>query len=196
VLIISATISYMILCGMVLYGVQLGFGKHIWNIAPYNVIIQQVKQVIKVLFVCQIFYATSISLAKLSIVALYIRVFPNPLFHKIILATSALIIAMWVCSIFVTIFQCNPIDGAWDFEIKDAKCITYVDYQFVSGIINAITDIILCVSPLPMVIKVQISRREKYMVCGLFGLGFLYVPLIPNRALSNPLSFLVPAQHL
>ena len=59
----------------------------------------------QVLFICQIFYATGISLAKLSIVALYLRIFPNRVFYRIILATSFVIVAMWICSILVTIFQ-------------------------------------------------------------------------------------------
>jgi hypothetical protein len=160
---------------MVVYGIQLGLGKHVWQVAPFNAIIQQMKLLIGIFFAIQAFYATSIALAKLSIVALYLRVFPHQLLHKISFTTSGLIVIMWISSIIAIIIEAIQTKGGNAIEFNEGEWATYVDYQLAASIINAVTDVILCVSPLPIVIKLQMSKRDKIIVSGLFGLGFLYV---------------------
>ena len=122
----------------------------------------------------QIFYATSISLAKLSIMACYLRVFSqNGILCKIMLANGAVVVALFICSVLVTVFQCNPVQAAWDFQIQGAHCISIVDYFYVAATINGVTDLVLCFAPLPLVYKLKISMKEKVVVSLLFGLGFL-----------------------
>jgi hypothetical protein len=159
---------------MVMYGIRLGLGKHVWQVAPFNAIIQQMQRLIEIFFVIQVFYATSISLAKLSIVVLYLRVFPTQLLHNICFATSGLIVIMWVASIIAIISEAIQTKGASAVEFHEDEWMTYVDYHLAASIINAVTDVILCISPLPIVIKLQMSKRDKTIVSGLFGLGFLY----------------------
>jgi hypothetical protein len=55
---------------------------------------------------------------------------------------------LWICGIFVPIFQCKPISGAWDF-VAEGSCINYIDYLYASSAINVFTDIVLCALPIP-----------------------------------------------
>ena len=107
--------------------------------------------------------------------ACYRRVFVDLTLSRIMLANGAIVIAFWICSIFVSIFRCNPVSAAWDFQNPDAHCIDTVNYFYVAGAVNGITDLVLCVAPLPLVYQLQITRKEKVIISVLFGLGFLLV---------------------
>jgi hypothetical protein len=55
---------------------------------------------------------------------------------------------LWICGIFVPIFQCQPVNGAWAFTARGA-CINYVGYLYASSAINVFTDVLLCTLPIP-----------------------------------------------
>ena len=101
------------------------------------------------------------------------RVFPDPILRKILFATAFIVIALWICSMTVTIFECTPVAAAWDFELEGAKCIDLVTFFYVASAINGITDVVLCVAPLPLVYRLQTSVKEKALVSFLFGAGVL-----------------------
>jgi hypothetical protein len=72
--------------------------------------------------------------------------------------------------VFVTLFQCRPLRGAWNFTIE-RTCIDYVSYLYASSVINVITDIVLCVLPLPYLMKLSMSRKQRIILCVLIGGG-------------------------
>jgi hypothetical protein len=118
-------------------------------------------------------YATAVTLTKASIIASYLRVLPTPIFRQLMYATAALITAMWICSVLVTIFQCDPVAGAWDFMLQKKKCLNILAFFYVAGSINILTDLILCTAPLPLFWRLEISLRERIILCMLFGTGVL-----------------------
>jgi hypothetical protein len=136
------------------------------NLEPSNNLTQY-------LFTCQALYATAVTLTKLSIVNSYIRVFPTPWFHRLMYGTAAIIVAFWVCSVFITIFQCNPVRAAWDFTLPHRACVPILKYFYVAASINIATDLILCLSPLPVCWSLGISIHERVVLCVLFGVGLL-----------------------
>jgi hypothetical protein len=123
--------------------------------------------------VCQILYATAITFTKASIIALYLRILPKTLFRRLMYVTAAVILALWICSVLVTIFQCDPIRGAWDFELQNKKCVRIVNFFYVASSVNVITDLLLCTSPLLLFWKLKIALNERVMLCVLFGFGLL-----------------------
>ncbi len=50
-----------------------------------------------------------------------------------------------------------------------------------STAINVTTDLILCIVPIPLFWRLQLPKRQKIMISGLFFLGGLYVPYRPLR---------------
>ncbi|KAH7551433.1 hypothetical protein BM1_09749 [Bipolaris maydis] len=72
--------------------------------------------------------------------------------------------------VFVTFFQCIPYYGAWEFTIE-RKCIDYVAYLYASSAVNVITDIALCVLPLPYFWRLDMSRKQRIILCMLLGGG-------------------------
>jgi hypothetical protein len=66
----------------------------------------------------------------------------------IMYATLFVTVGLLICGIFVPIFQCKPVSGAWDFA-RQESCIDYIDYLYASSAINVLTDIVLCALPIP-----------------------------------------------
>jgi hypothetical protein len=100
------------------------------------------------LLVCQVLYACAIALTKAAIVSSYLRFIQDKNFRLIMYATLFITGGLWICGIFVPIFQCRPVTGAWAFTAR-GSCINYVDYLYASSAVNVFTDIVLCTIPIP-----------------------------------------------
>lgn len=87
--------------------------------------------------------------------------------------TAAIILAVWVCSLFITIFQCDPIEGAWDFTLQSKKCLPILKFFYFGSSVNIATDLVLCISPMPLFWKLNASLNERVILCLLFGTGLL-----------------------
>ena len=115
-------------------------------------------------------YTSSLTLVKLSIIAAYHRIFPTLTIRRVMYVLAGFIVAVWIVNIFTTIFQCSPIDGAWNFDIAP-KCISVMKVYYFSTAFSILTDILLVVLPLPLFWKLKLPLREKWIITVLFGLG-------------------------
>ena len=74
-------------------------------------------------YVAQIFYKLTINLTKASILLLYLRIFVQRWFRISSYILMTLILAYMVATTGASIWQCNPIAGAWDKSLRP-KCIS------------------------------------------------------------------------
>lgn len=139
------------------------------------------------LYVCQVLYACAIAFTKVAIIASYLRFIQDRKFCIAMYVTGIVIGGLWVtgkweygacikhllirAGVFVTVFQCRPVSGAWDFMIRNRKCINFVDYLYASSSISVTTDIILCVLPWPYLWKLNMPKKQRVVLCLLFGGG-------------------------
>jgi hypothetical protein len=79
--------------------------------------------------------------------------------------------------IFVSIFQCIPVQAAWkrwDRTVQ-ARCVSANSVGWANGAINIILDIVILVLPLPELTKLSMSKERKIHVILVFSLGSLQV---------------------
>lgn len=177
---ILALISALLLSTACLIGESYGLGKHIWNLSsnlldlPYDV-----GRVTKSLYGCYLAYSTSITFTKLSIMATYTRIFPNGLLRYSIYVIGVVVVIFWITSVFAIIFTCVPVQAAWDYSIRNARCIHILDYFYTSAGVNIATDLLLCFVPLPTIWRLQMPKAQRVVVCLIFGMGTLYALLSP-----------------
>jgi len=112
------------------------------------------------LFVCQILYAFAIALTKLAIITSYLRLIQTPTFRLVMYITLFVTAGLWICGVFVSIFQCRPISGAWDYTAQQS-CIDYVSFLYASSSVNVLTDIVLCALPVPHLWRLSKSFAAK-----------------------------------
>ncbi|OIW26664.1 hypothetical protein CONLIGDRAFT_683625 [Coniochaeta ligniaria NRRL 30616] len=158
------------LCITTLFALRYGLGQHVWNMRSSD-IHNDISHLIQLMLIDHIFGSCATTFTKLSIVASYLRIFPYRGLRILMYATAAVTIALFVASIFTTIFQCMPIAAAWDFTITNAKCYKLVDYLYSSTAVNIVTDLILCIAPLPCLWNLQLPRRQKVTISALFFVG-------------------------
>jgi len=115
-------------------------------------------------------YTTGIGCAKISVLLMYHRCFPSQRFRICLWAVGTFIAAYSFVQFLVIIFQCTPVRGAWDPSIK-ASCIHLMLELEIMGILNAITDIITVLLPMPMLWKLQMPLKQKIEVMLTFLVG-------------------------
>lgn len=86
---------------------------------------------------------------------------------------SFFVVGSSVAITFTTIFPCRPISAAWDYGMKEYKCIDRSSVYQATAIIGAITDAMVLAVPIPVVLPLQISKRQKIGLIAIFCIGFV-----------------------
>ncbi|POS73666.1 hypothetical protein DHEL01_v207940 [Diaporthe helianthi] len=127
---------------------------------------------LKLLYAGQIIYASTILTAKLSILALYWRLFPTAFMKRGCVVLAALT-AMWaIAGVLVDIFQCTPVSKTFDTSMKvDGDCISQTGYCLGMIIPNILIDIMILSLPTFEVAKLHLPRSQRIALGSVFLLG-------------------------
>lgn len=125
------------------------------------------------MYVAHIFYAAASAFTKLSIITSYLRIFPDTSLRRVLYTTAVLVIGIGISAIFATIFQCWPLQAAWDFSIEDRKCFQFSTFLYANAAISTVTDFLLVAAPLPYFWSLVLPLRQRLVICFLFGVGFI-----------------------
>jgi hypothetical protein len=129
-------------------------------------------------------YATSLAFTKISILLFYLRLSPARWFRFLVWTLIAIVITYAVVYDVMSIFGCKPLAASWDLRLMPtAKCVdTFTKYMALS-VLNIIIDIFTLILPMPVVVPLQMSIRQKISICAVFATGGLFV--LPFVALST-----------
>ena len=93
---------------------------------------------------------------------------------------------LWAVGIFIigysgvlggaSLVQCIPLNYIWDRTVK-GYCLKIPLAATILAAFNVLTDIIILVMPMPLLWKLQMERKEKLQIMGMFLLGGLYASL-------------------
>lgn len=82
------------------------------------------------------------------------------------------VIAMYLASFVVGIFQCTPIPRMWDHTLP-GHCFNMPVLYNLGATYNIASDLVILVLPMPIVWRLQMPRSKKYAVTGIFLMGGL-----------------------
>jgi hypothetical protein len=85
---------------------------------------------------------------------------------------SFLVVA-YTAMLFLTIFDCTPVYKAWN-PTAPGHCFPVRILPYISGILNAATDIYVLVLPIPTLWGLHLKTSRKIRVMAIFSLGILY----------------------
>ncbi|EKG16292.1 hypothetical protein MPH_06501 [Macrophomina phaseolina MS6] len=168
--------DYLVTCayvaGMVLFiaccvGTKFGLGYHFVAVSEGDFITFR-----KIQFLMQLSYIASFVASKLSFAALYLRVFPEQLFRRIIVSLSVLLVAEYIEETVVICLQCRPIQKLWQPTI-DGSCMDLRTFYYVAFAVKLATDLTLFLLPIPALQRLQTSLGKKIGVLAMFSLGLL-----------------------
>jgi hypothetical protein len=167
---------------------QAGIGyDHVTTIAAkYGM--EPITKLLKLIIPLQFLWVLSLSCTKISILSLYIRIFPVAWVKWVSWATMGVIIAWTIATILAGCLICRPFAFNWDQTIPGGSCGDQVSSFTVTGVINLVTDIIVLVTPMPRLYMLQMATYKKVTLITVFGLGLVY-ELLSNASLSIANSF-------
>ncbi|KAF6807180.1 integral membrane protein [Colletotrichum sojae] len=120
-----------------------------------------------------LFYSLSLTLTKVSILLLYIRILHTydlvRQLGKLLLVLVAVSHAWIVASILTT---CVPLRAAWDFDTPGAYCHPAAVF-WGNACLHLVTDVFIFLLPLPVISGMRLPRRQKLGLYFVFCLAFL-----------------------
>ena len=130
----------------------------------------------KWIFIASCIYLPSLLGYKMSILCLYVRIFDVSRGFRWATWGAMFVTAGYLFSNFWTqIFGCRPIAKYWKPDMA-GHCIRTLEADYGYGSLNFITDLIIFILPLPMVWRLQLSRRDKIGLSVVFMIGSVSVP--------------------
>ncbi|KAI0410957.1 hypothetical protein F5X98DRAFT_384561 [Xylaria grammica] len=128
---------------------------------------------------------------KVSILDIYIRIFPIKTFIAICRGFIAFQVA-WVLAAFLEILLlCRPLAYQWDKSIPGGVCGSFFQSYYSTHIIIFITDFALALLPVPVLWKLKMEPRKKISVALMFALGltiiiFNLIRLVWREKVASP----------
>ncbi|KAI9037238.1 putative integral membrane protein Pth11-like [Aspergillus affinis] len=144
-----------------------GMGSHLEMIPPDHLTVY-----LKIGWSNSFIYTTAIMFTKLSILALYKRLFST---HSMVLTVNivALFVILWTFAVYiVSVMQCIPVQKFW-IPTLDGQCIEPAKLFYTQQIPNILSDVILLVIPLKPVWSLSISKKQRVLLSFVFLVGCL-----------------------
>ncbi|OQE44646.1 hypothetical protein PENCOP_c002G04473 [Penicillium coprophilum] len=133
--------------------------------------IKPITKLLQLIIPLQFLWVLSLSCTKVSILLLYLRIFPVTWVVRISWATIGVIIAWTVGTILAGCLICRPFAFNWDQTIPGGSCGDQVTSFTVTGVINLVTDVVVLVTPMPLLYNLQMAMYKKVTFITIFGLG-------------------------
>lgn len=129
-------------------------------------------------FISSFFYLGALFGYKFSILLLYLRLFSvNEYFRYCTWAVMTFVFGYLFANLLTQLFGCTPIVEHF------GHCVLSTRVGLAYGSMNFISDIFIIVLPLPIVWRLQLSRKEKLGVTLIFMSGVMQVPTFDATAL-------------
>lgn len=117
----------------------------------------------------------SIALTKISMLLLFLRLFPDQAFRlatKLVLAVTT---AWGVAMLIAKVLSCRPLPyfwTMWDGE-HEGVCIDHEYMLWAHASINILLDLVIIGLPMPTLISMNLSWRKKLAICVMFAVGIV-----------------------
>ncbi|KAL4744144.1 hypothetical protein BDV11DRAFT_3255 [Aspergillus similis] len=171
IVMIVAMLLYIMFCGCMIGGSLWGTGKHLFELTP-----KQRTIAMEYWWFCNISYAVSSVLAKLSVCIFLLRVMPFPCHRAALYTVTALAICSGIPFFVLLIIQCSPVSFWWtrmkgdtDGHCGYVNAIAVMLYIFSAS--SALFDLTVALLPVILVRNLQMNRRTKAAVAGLLGMA-------------------------
>ncbi|KAF1925645.1 uncharacterized protein M421DRAFT_12953, partial [Didymella exigua CBS 183.55] len=156
---------------VILANEHFGWNKHIWDIP-----LESLSSSLKIGLVAKIAYIWAASCTRLSLHFFYYRLTGGankPWFKWLVHANVALTVSILITVTFVSIFACHPVSDYWKIGSAPGTCLDEGASGLGSGIVNCIADFTTWLTPIPLVIGLQMPLRQRISIIALFALGII-----------------------
>lgn len=136
------------------------------------------------LYITFVIYNGGLTTTKMALLAQYHRIIAVHDNMRIICLAVSLFVGIWcLIAFFWGAFQCTPVAKIWDPSIP-GTCFPTSVLWYSTAVGNIVTDVMVFILPLPIVARLNLPTRQKFLVLGVLCLGFLYAPPLPNHTMG------------
>ncbi|KAI1873571.1 hypothetical protein JX265_005193 [Neoarthrinium moseri] len=144
-----------------------GLGRDMWTLS-----IDTVGEFLRGLYLMELCYFTEALFIKLSMIAFYLRIFPDKNIQRTLIGTAIFVGISGVVFLLSAIFQCTPVAFFWkQVETQQGRCLDIGALACAHGAVSIALDIWLLMIPLSRLRGLQMSRGKKMGVASMFLIG-------------------------
>lgn len=160
-----AWMTVVALVGLFGNGLKLGSGAHIWNLRLDNL-----DEYTKTLVSAVILSNLASNLPRIAILLFYLRINPAKSFRYGTFAVIWMTTASMLIYVCIILFQCHPVKKLW-FPLTPGTCLVLNPTYLSIPIVSVTLDLLILALPISMVYHLQVSRRTKLLLMGVFALS-------------------------
>ncbi|OTB14101.1 hypothetical protein K445DRAFT_75982 [Daldinia sp. EC12] len=147
--------------------VYTGYGRHVDAITT-----EQLENLLLADYIGSHIYNFAIVSTKLSVLALYYRIFAIARFRLLVVATSVCVVTWFVVMELILVLGCRPIQAWWNIPMAAAAaCVDKIAFSYSTSILNLIFDLCILTMPIPIILRLQASMEKRIGLCFLFSMG-------------------------
>lgn len=163
-----------------------GLGEHLANIPLKNlriflkvyvtrsVFATATDKTTKVQYFGTFLYTSTVTLTKVSILAMYWRVLPSANVRRNVYICGGIVL-LWTVAVCITgAIACLPVYKIWTPGIE-GTCINWAAFYYGMQIPNILTDIYIVVIPIREIFGLGLTSVQKYSLMGIFGIATLTI---------------------
>ncbi|TPX09914.1 uncharacterized protein E0L32_008936 [Thyridium curvatum] len=143
-----------------------GLGKHLGDLPPTT----NFSASLELFYFGEAIYYITVSLTKISILCLYLRLIPQRSYRYISYGLMVFVGLTGFCCVLAGVFQCNPIHKAWNPELE-GTCFNQVALFMSNAGLNIAQDIIIYLFPIKRFWEIQLPRKQRIALILVFVVG-------------------------
>ncbi|KAK4129058.1 hypothetical protein N657DRAFT_676740 [Parathielavia appendiculata] len=146
-----------------------GAGKHAWETDPFKLPAFE-----RAAWYGILFYNLSLTLTRISILLLYKRIFNYGWIKRVIQIVLVLIVASGIWLVVAVCTACMPLQAFWDWSLYFTTRVYCQppNLWWANAALHITSDLVIMALPMPVLSSLNLPRRQKYAIVGLFALGF------------------------
>lgn len=147
-----------------------GLGKDTWTV-PFD----GITETLRLFTALEKVYIPAVWITKISILLLYLRLFPDYIMRRNIKIGLALCSAAVFCLFWACVFKCWPVSFSWTYWDGEhvGNCSSMLAQGWANSSLDMFADIAVLLLPLPTIWKLRLSLEKKLSILSMFSVGLL-----------------------
>ncbi|KAE9969593.1 hypothetical protein BLS_005312 [Venturia inaequalis] len=157
--------------------VALGTDKYGWTRHAWDIPLDMAMTSFQVAFYAKLCFLFAGFFTAQSLLTFYHRLIQETgveWFRIALRFSTAFNVLAFLALVFTEILICVPLYAYWSFpEPAGAVCINEGPITMVGGLVKIGVDILITTLPIPLIMRMKMQKKQRYMVCLLLGLGYI-----------------------
>lgn len=130
----------------------------------------------KLEFVSTSMHSMAVLFPRLVILSIYVRIFSRKELRVFCYLLMALNFVLFALATVVSMLQCRPLQAIWMPTLPGAQCLSLLMFWTYLLIPSIVLDVIMIILPIPTILKLKASRKDKIGLVVTFAMGLWLVP--------------------